>query len=266
MIARILFLVFIFLPIMVAIVPLQFVITRLNLPFWHALPRLFHKLACVFLGLKVKTLGLPTNGRPTLLVANHISWTDVFAIGSVADLTFVSKHEVGEWFLVGFIASLQRTIYVDSSRRTDAKRVSDEMASRMAENGSVLLFAEGRSDIGTHVLPFRSALVGAAQAAMLQAGALNVAIQPLTIAYTRLQGLPVSRNERSLITWIKTKSMGRNIIDILTGCSKEVVVAFGEPVLLSAGGNRKRLTKDAEEEVRRTLVALNRGKTLAVRA
>ena len=67
----------------------------------------------------------------------------------------------------------------------------------MAAGNAVLLFAEGQSDLGTHVLPFRSALIGAAQHAMEEAGAKDVAIQPLTVAYTKLQGLPVSRSERS---------------------------------------------------------------------
>jgi 1-acyl-sn-glycerol-3-phosphate acyltransferase len=109
------------------------------------------------------------------------------------------------------------------------------------------------------VLPFRSALVGAAQHAMIDAGAKDVLIQPLTIAYTRLQGLPVSRNERSMIAWIKSRSVRQNIVEILTGSVKDVTVAFGAPLPLSETDNRKRVTKAAEDEVRATLVALNRG-------
>jgi len=133
------------------------------------------------------------------------------------------------------------------------------MAQRMADGGAVLLFAEGQSDIGTHVLPFRTALVGAAQQAMLQGGAREMLIQPLTISYTRLQGLPVSRNERSLIAWIKSKSVGQNIREILTGGVKEVTLAFGSPIPLAVGSDRKAVTRAAELEVRRALVALNRG-------
>ncbi|MHB1111291.1 MAG: 1-acyl-sn-glycerol-3-phosphate acyltransferase, partial [Devosia sp.] len=141
-------------------------------------------------------------------------------------------------------------------------RTTREMGQRMAAGGAVLLFAEGQSDIGTHVLPFRSALVGAAQHAMIEAGAKQVLIQPLTVAYTRLQGLPVSRNDRSLIAWIKSKSVKENIREILTGGIKEVTVAFGIPRPLAHGADRKAVTKQAENEVRRMLVALNRGMPL----
>jgi lyso-ornithine lipid O-acyltransferase len=259
MIFRVLFFVFIYLPVLIVVIPTQWLIVRLNLPVWHAVPRFFHRVGCVFLGLKVRVIGEPATGRPTLLVSNHISWTDIIAIGSVADLTFVAKSEVKDWFFVGFMADLQRTIYVDRKRRSDAGRTSREIGARMAENGAVLLFAEGQSDIGTHVLPFRTALVGAAQHAMIEAGAKDVAIQPVTIAYTSMQGLPVSRNERSLIAWIKSKTVKQNIREILTGNVKSVTIAFGRPLPLSQSDDRKRVTRLAENEVRRMLVALNRG-------
>jgi 1-acyl-sn-glycerol-3-phosphate acyltransferase len=262
MILRVLFFIVVFIPAMLVMIPVQFVITWLGLPGWNVLPKLFHRLGCVFLGLRVKVIGRPATGRPTLLCSNHISWTDVVAVGSVADVTFVGKSEVRDWFFVGFLASLQRTIFVDRSRRSDAGRTSSEMGKRMAGGDAVLLFAEGQSDIGTHVLPFRTALVGAAQHAMIEAGAREVLIQPLTIAYTRLQGLPVSRNERSLIAWIKSKSTGENLLEILTGGTKDVTVAFGIPRPLAEGDDRKEVTKTAEIEVRRMLVALNRGTPL----
>jgi 1-acyl-sn-glycerol-3-phosphate acyltransferase len=204
-------------------------------------------------------IGRPVENGPVLIVSNHISWTDIVAIGSVVSVTFVAKQEVRSWFFVSFMATLQRTLYVDRTRRSDAHRSSREMGRRIADGGAVLLFAEGQSDIGTHVLPFRSALIGAAQHAMLEAGAREVLIQPLTIAYTRLQGLPVSRSERSLIAWIKSKSVWENIREILGGGVKEVTVAFGIPKLLVEGADRKLLTKEAENDVRRMLVALNRG-------
>lgn len=262
MIFRVLFFIFVLLPVMVVIIPLQALINALHLPFWQALPRLFHRVGCIFLGLKVTVIGQPATGRATLLVSNHVSWTDIVAIGSVADVTFVAKREVGDWFFVGMMARLQKTIFVDRTRRTDAGRTSREMGAHMAGGNAVLLFAEGQSDIGTHVLPFRSALVGAAQHAMIEAGATDVLIQPLTVAYTSLQGLPVSRNERSLIAWIKSKSVKQNIIDILSGPRKSVTVAFGAPRPLRESDNRKVVTKAAEDDVRAMLVALNRGKPL----
>lgn len=259
MILRILFVIFVIVPFLIVAVPLQFLISRLNLPGWNVLPRIFHILGARFLGLTVKLIGEPETGKPTLVVSNHISWTDIVAIGSVADVTFVAKEELGHWPVIGFLSSLQKTIYVDADRRTAAIRAPGEMARRMADGGAVCLFAEGKSDIGTHVMPFRSGLIVSAQQAMIEAGAPYVSIQPVTIAYTKLQGLPVTRTERSLIAWIRAKSVAENIWDILNSGTREVTIAFGQPVPLAEGSNRKAITQRVEEEVRRKLVALNRG-------
>jgi 1-acyl-sn-glycerol-3-phosphate acyltransferase len=257
MIFRTLFFIFVFVPILIVIVPVQFVLTKLGL-YWSALPKFFHKVGCVFLGIRVKTIGEPLHGRPTLLLSNHISWTDIIAIGSVADVTFVAKTGVRNTFFVGFMSSLQRTVYVDYHSRKDAKRTSQEMAKRLSDNSAVLLFAEGHRDLGTHVQPFRSALVGAAQAAMEEGGAKDVAIQPVTIAYTHLQGLPVSRNERSGISGMNARGFKAVVSNLLTSGMKDVVIAFGAPIPLGPDTDRKVVTKLAENQVRRMLVALNR--------
>jgi lyso-ornithine lipid O-acyltransferase len=259
MIFRVLFLFLCIIPYLIVTIPIQAVMVHFRLRGWHIIPQNFHRLAAIFLGLRITVIGQPVANRPVLIVSNHISWTDIVAIGSTTAVTFVAKQEVRRWFFVGFLAWLQRTVYVDRTRRHDARRTTREMARRMADGGAVLLFAEGQSDIGTHVLPFRSALIGAAQHAMLEAGAREVLIQPLTVAYTRLQGLPVSRNERSLIAWIKSKSVGQNIREILGGGVKDVTVAFGPPKALTEGADRKTLSRAAENDVRRMLVALNRG-------
>ncbi|MDB5542463.1 MAG: hypothetical protein JWQ89_4190 [Devosia sp.] len=265
MILRSLFFIFCYVPFLIVFVPLQTIVSRLGLS-WNLIPRWFHWFGCTFLAMKVNVIGAPSHDRATLIVSNHISWTDIIAVGSKADVTFVAKSEIRNWFFVGFMASLQRTLYVDRKRRGDAHRASREMGKRMASGGAVLLFAEGQSDLGTHVLPFRSALIGAAQHAMQDAGAAEVMIQPLTIAYTRLQGLPVGRSDRSFIAWIKSKSIRQNIREILTGGTREVTLAFGTARPLTAGSDRKVVAREAEAEVRRMLVALNRGTALPVAA
>jgi lyso-ornithine lipid O-acyltransferase len=257
MIFRTLFFIFVFLPFLIIGIPVQFVITRLGL-FWNFPTMLFHRIGCIFLGIRVHTLGEPLHSRPTLLLSNHISWTDIIAIGSVADVTFVAKMGVRNTFFVGFMSSLQRTLFVDYNSRQDARRTSKEMGRRLAKNGAVLLFAEGHRDLGTHVQPFRSALVGACQAAMAEGGATDVAIQPVTIAYTHLQGLPVSRTERAGISGLNLRGFRAVVGNLLTSGVKDVTIAFGAPIPMDATTDRKVITRIAERQVRRTLVALNR--------
>lgn len=258
MIPRLAFLVFILLPYTIVFLPVQIVIVLLRLPGWGVLPRGFHRLICRMLSLRVTVIGKPYAGSATLLLSNHISWMDIPAIGSIAPVSFVSKSDVKRWPLVGQMAALQRTIFVDRRKRTDSRRTSAEMAARLSRGDAVLLFAEGTSGMGTHVLPFRSALVGAVQTAMAASGAEEMVIQPMTIAYTHVHGLPLGRTDRSLIAWVGDMGVGDNLRDILTSGTKAVTVMFGEPITIRGDTNRKVVTRLAEIKVREMLVAINR--------
>lgn len=226
------------------------------------MPRGLYKLLVIFFGLKVDVIGKAQTKYPVLLVANHISWLDIVAIGSVAKISFVAKSEIAKWPLVGFFASLQKTIFVARTKKADTKRTSNEMADHLSNGDGLVLFAEGGSNNGTHLLPFRSALVGAVFSAMKQSGAKKIMIQPLTIAYIKIQGLPISRLERAKISWDKTVSLKQNIKQILNSDIKQVIVSFGDAIALDADGDRKKITKECEIQVRKTLVALNRSEVV----
>jgi 1-acyl-sn-glycerol-3-phosphate acyltransferase len=99
---------------------------------------------------------------------------------------------------------------------------------------------------------------------MAEGGAKDVAVQPVTIAYTHLQGLPVSRTERSGISGVGARSFREVLRALLASGVKDVTIAFGTPMPLAADANRKVVTRQAEDEVRRTLVALNRGLPLPI--
>ena len=93
---------------------------------------------------------------------------------------------------------------------------------------------------------------------MEEGGAKDVAIQPVTIAYTHLQGLPVSRTERSGISGMNARGFKAVVQNLLTSGMKDVTIAFGAPIPLGPDTDRKVVTKLAENQVRRMLVALNR--------
>jgi 1-acyl-sn-glycerol-3-phosphate acyltransferase len=93
---------------------------------------------------------------------------------------------------------------------------------------------------------------------MEEGGAKDVAIQPVTIAYTHLQGLPVSRTERSGISGMNARGLKAVLTGILGSGMKDVTIAFGAPIPMSVASDRKEITRLAETQVRRMLVALNR--------
>jgi len=153
----------------------------------------YHRVLCWLIGLKVQVVGKVSDKPATLFLPNHTSWLDILVLGSVLRASFVSKSEVGQWPVIGFVAKLGRTVFVSRRRTSTVLREADTMRERLQAGDSLILFAEGTSNDGTRVLPFRSAFLAAAADAK--------AVQPVSLVYDRLGGLPACRRDRPLFAW-----------------------------------------------------------------
>lgn len=219
------------------------------------LPWLWHRVACPLAGLKVIVKGAPARQRPLLLVANHQSWADILALGSVMELSFIAKSEVRDWPGFGLLARLQRTVFVarDDRRRTGEQ--AGAIADRLGAGDAMVLFAEGTTSDGNAVLPFKTALFGAAQAALKRAEAPEVAVQPVSVAYTRANGLPLGRFGRPLAAWPGDVALKDHLLRFLREGAVDVEVSFGAPIAFTTASDRKTVARRSEAEVRRLLSA-----------
>jgi 1-acyl-sn-glycerol-3-phosphate acyltransferase len=235
-----------------AAMPVQSLAMRLG---WRRLagwtPVLFHRLFLRMFGLRVEVRGALARGAPVLVVANHVSWLDICVLGSLMPLSFVAKSEVAGWPVVGLFARLQRTVFIDRGRRTHTAAVNAMVARRLTEGDMIVLFPEGTSSDGNRVLPFRSALVGAARAALGDAKAGTIHLQPLAITYVRRSGLPLTRRERPEVAWYGDMELAPHLSGFLRGGPFDARVVFGEPIPFDAATDRKRATTEAEAAVRR---------------
>ncbi len=231
--------------------PLQVICWWLKLPPRRWLPVLFHRAAARIIGLRIHRQGTLSRDRPMLILANHVSWLDIIAIGSVAPLSFVAKAEIESWPLFGFMAKLQRSIFVDRSRRTETAKTNAALAERLEEGDPIVLFAESTTSDGNRILPFRSSLVGAAREAILSdSPTRHVCLQPLALAYSHADGLPTGRIGRARIGWYGDMEMVPHLVGILRGGPLDVTLSFGMPLAFDRGTDRKSLTRAAEEQVR----------------
>lgn len=228
----------------------QIVVMRTGLGSEAVLPKLWHRLVTKILGFKVHVVGEPAAGRPLLLAANHISWTDIMVIGAVADVHFVAKTEMGGWPIIGKLSRLQRTIYVDRERRRQSGKQVSEIGQRLSEGDAMVFFAEGSTSDGNIVRPFKSTLFGAAQIALRESGTDEVHVQPVALAYTRLHGLPMGRFMRPHTAWIGDRELVPHILQLLADGAVDVELHFGEPVVFGAGGDRKELSRAVQQRVR----------------
>jgi 1-acyl-sn-glycerol-3-phosphate acyltransferase len=244
-----------------ALLPFQWCAVRFGLPARRRIPMLYHRFVCVVLGVRIRVSGRRLDEHPLLIVANHASWLDISVITAVAPVVFVAKREIAGWPLFGLLAKLQRSVFVDRTRRQHTREVNREIARRLAEGDPVVLFGEGTASDGNRVLPFRTALIGSAGDALAHAGgAQRVWIQPLSLAYTGLQGLPMGRQHRPVAAWYGNLALVPHLLRIARRGGLDVVVSWGEPIAYDESSERKRIAKSLETAVRRLTVSALRGR------
>lgn len=237
------------------LIPLQWLSIKFGLRSQEILPRIWHRIAGRLVGIKVRQIGQPATDRPLLIAANHASWVDITVLGSLIPLSFIAKSEVSGWPVFGLLARLQRTVFVNRTRRTETGQAADEIAERMTAGDAMVLFAEGTSNDGNCVLPFRSALLGAATRAIGDADGAAVWVQPLSIAYQGFYGLPMGRAHRPHVAWYGDMELPGHLWGIFTRGALDVIVTWGEPVLVDKTTDRKALTRELEHEVRALTIA-----------
>lgn len=242
-----------------ALLPAQLLAIALRLPLRRTLPRLWHLAAAALMGLRVAVRGAPAAGRPLLLVSNHQSWADMVALGSVVDCAFIAKSEVRGWPLVGWLARLQRTVFVHRARRRETDRVAAEIGRRLAAGDAMVLFAEGTTSDGNRVLPFKTALFGALQNAIGRSGEGSVLVQPVAIVWTSLNGLPLGRSGRPLAAWTGDEDLVPHLMTFLQAGAFDVAIVFGEPLAVTAAGDRKVVARLCRERVAAALGEVLRG-------
>ena len=187
--------------ITLVMLPAQALAVAFKSPLQRQLPLIWHRIMCWIMRIRVIVHGEAETGRPLLIVANHVSWSDISVLGTVMPLSFVAKSEMKDWPVFGYLAKMQRTVFVNRNVKRETSLQAREIAQRLSKDADVIvLFAEGTTSDGTRLLPFKSALTGAAEMAMGDGG--MAIIQPVAIAYTRYGGLPMGFNRRLINAWI----------------------------------------------------------------
>jgi 1-acyl-sn-glycerol-3-phosphate acyltransferase len=194
-------------------------------------PRRFLAVSAWILGVRVRVKGAKI--RPhTLLVSNHVSWLDILVLGGSTGCAFVSKAELGHP-LIHWLADQNATVYVRRSHRKGAKDQAIAIARALERDKPVVLFPEGTTGPGTHLLPFRSTLLEAANFA-----AKDVAIRPVAMDY----GAAAAE-----IGW--WEEPGKDNVLRLVGRKGTLPVTVRVLAPLDRSGGRKQLTHEAREAI-----------------
>jgi lyso-ornithine lipid O-acyltransferase len=231
-----------------------------------SLPVFYHRLVCRLVGVRVVLDGRLSQVRPLLIASNHVSWLDISVLASIAPLSFIAKSEVASWPVFGWLAKLQRSVFVDRNRRANTRQVNAQIAGRLRSGDVMVLFAEGTSSDGNRVLPFRSALLGAAHELACDGDdAPVIHVQPVALVYTRLNGLPMGHQHRPVVAWHGDLELAPHLWRLLKAGSIDVTIAFGQPIPLTCAADRKSVAGTAELRVRDMASALLAGRLDAAR-
>jgi 1-acyl-sn-glycerol-3-phosphate acyltransferase len=252
-----------------ALMPVQWLALQLDSYWRRRIPQLYHRFLCRLFGIRVTVIGTPVRGG-VLMTANHSSWLDIPVLSTVTPVSFVSKQEVGAWAFFGTLARLQRSIFIRRERgRTREAR--DTIRKRLIQGDALVIFPEGTSSDGNRVLAFKSSLLSAAELPIGEDKdhrAVHAPVQPVSVAYVGLHGVPMWRENRPFFAWYGDMELVPHFWQALETGPVDVVVEFHEPLTIDDAGGRKQLAAAAEASVRDGVVRAlsgNRAARAAVR-
>jgi len=201
---------------------------------WSPWPTHFLRDAGRAAGIDVRIVGTPVR-RDVLIVANHLSWLDILILAGASGTRFVAKAEVAAWPVLGFLAGLNRTVYVARGERADVRAQADQIRSGLADRQPVALFAEGTTGDGRGLRPFRASLLAA-----LSPPLPRVVMQPVALDY----GV-----DATLLAWRDT-GVGEEMMRVLgLPGRRRVTIRFLAAVDPAQAGDRKALAAIAETRI-----------------
>ncbi len=252
-----------FFALTVPLMPVQGLLVRMKAKGARTFPHWYHRRVCRLLGIRLHIHGEVVRDRPVLLISNHTTWLDIPVLSAVAPLSFVAKREVGTWPFVSSLARLQRTVFVDRTRRSAVGQTTGEIAQRLSEGDTIVLFAEGTSSDGNRVLPFMTSLFATAKPASGEADGVkapDAVVQTLSVVYTRLHGIPLGRSGRPTVAWYGDMEMKGHAWELLKAGPLDVEIRVGDPVPLTSFADRKQLARHSEAQVREHVIRILRAR------
>jgi 1-acyl-sn-glycerol-3-phosphate acyltransferase len=172
----------------------------------------------------------------SMLVANHISWLDIFVIHAHRPVRFVAKAEVRGWPVIGTLCSVTGTLFIERVKRKDAHRIRAMLVGALAEGDWIGVFPEGVTTYGDVVRHFHANLLQAA----IDRG---IPLQPLALRYMQADG-----SRSTAASYVGEQSLAESLQLILEQVSITAEVLFLEP-LPTQNRSRRELARVAETAI-----------------
>jgi lyso-ornithine lipid O-acyltransferase len=216
--------------------------------FWRVLrlsspwPRFFLGWTGWIAGARAQVSGKHVR-RDVVFISNHVSWIDILVIAGASGSAFVAKAEIRAAPVVGWLSTLNRTVFVSREDRSGVGGQIERLREALAETWSVTIFPEGTTDDGRSLLSFKSSLLK-----ILEPPPPGVVVQPLTLDYGALG---------PEIAWLGHESGAANALRVLARPgSFRVGVTFLEPFDPASVAGRKAIAAEARARIEAALAAI----------
>lgn len=195
------------------------------------------------IGIRARPQGTPVD-QPALWVSNHISWADIPVIGGLAPVSFLSKAEIRDWPIIGWLASQTGTLFIERGNRQSSSQAMSKIQHHIEGQHSILVFPEGTTTKGHQVQRFYPRLFAPAINGQLP-------VQPVALSYEKKNG---ERHDK--IAFIDQEPFFSNLWSILG--EKQIVanVTFLPMILAEEFAERRELAENAHQLITQAIPKL----------
>lgn len=191
------------------------------------------------LGVQVCVHGdAPKANDNALLLSNHISWLDIFALNAVHTTRFVAKSEVKTWPIIGRLCKKTGTLFIERNKKQDTLRTNQEISAALSDGGLIAIFPEGTTSDGNTLKPFRSSLLQPAIDSL-------ATIQPVYLRYLEADG-----QRSSAAAYCDDITLGASLWKLLGMQGLSVEIHYLPQIAVTPNDDRRTLTKQIENDIR----------------
>ena len=192
-------------------------------------------------GVRVQQDGGVPALEHAMIVANHVSWLDIFVINSLHPCHFVAKSEIRAWPVLGWLAAKGGTVFLSRGNRRELRHIFKGMVSALQAGERVAFFPEGTTAAQGTVLPFHANLFEAAVDA-------KVLVQPYALRYLDAHGQP-----HASVDFTGDITFAQSMLKVLSGPAIDARLTC-LPALNGDGAHRRELAQAAHDAVAAVLV------------
>ena len=161
--------------VMLVVVPLHYLFRLIK--YGSPFPMYFLRWTAWVIGARVRVHGVPLK-RDVFFMPNHVSWFDIPVLGGITGSAFVSRAEIGEMFMLGWMARLNRTVFIKREAKLNIAEQINALREALADTWSVVIFPEGTVTDGHSLLPFKTSMIS-----VLEPPPPGMLVQPIVIDY-----------------------------------------------------------------------------------